>query len=674
MSFLYPTFLWALAGLSIPIIIHLFYFRRFKKVYFSNTRFLQEIKEETSSRNRLKNLLVLLMRCLAIACLVFAFAQPFIKENDEVNLGEKQVSVFIDNSFSMQGEQQNIPLLDIAKARGRDIIKAYAPSDRFQVLTHEFDGRYQRMLSQDEALASLDQIAISPEVHTLTQILNRQKQVLKQENRFSYLVSDFQESITDLSSYQDTSMEINLIPVQGLRARNIAIDSVWFASPVPVLNENNPLVVKLRNYGSEDAEGVKLSILIDDQEKPVGIMDVPAGNSVIDTVNLTITQTGNQTAEIKIQDYPVLFDDSYYISFEVDDKIQVLVIDDSHPNRYLDALFKGLDYLQISHQNLVQIQYQVFADQQLIILNDLRSISTGLGNELLNYLRAGGKVLIFPADDANLEEYNHFFSLAGSQSFASKSQNARSVAALNLSEFVFNDVFETSNRNISLPNPLVSYQFSAVSSPRPSETLMSFRDGGSFMQKYRIENGLLYVCSSPLDAEKSDLVKQAEIFVPMVYRMAISRPQAEPLAYTIGSDRFVELEHNGQPGEDISYKISGSSEFIPGVRNLGSKVVLDLSEQVKTAGFYEVKRGDQAVKTLAFNFNRLESDLTYTEEKQLSDLAESHGMHLINDEQQAGIGVAISRKDQGFVLWKYFLWAALAFLLAEALILRWMKS
>jgi len=65
MQFLYPSFLYALLALAIPIIIHLFFFRRFKKVYFTNVRFLKEIKEETSARQRLKNLLVLLMRLLA---------------------------------------------------------------------------------------------------------------------------------------------------------------------------------------------------------------------------------------------------------------------------------------------------------------------------------------------------------------------------------------------------------------------------------------------------------------------------------------------------------------------------------------------------------------------------------------------------------------------------------
>ena len=57
MQFLYPTFLWALTALAIPVILHLFYFRRFKKVYFTNVRFLKEVKDETSMRSKLRNLL-----------------------------------------------------------------------------------------------------------------------------------------------------------------------------------------------------------------------------------------------------------------------------------------------------------------------------------------------------------------------------------------------------------------------------------------------------------------------------------------------------------------------------------------------------------------------------------------------------------------------------------------
>ncbi|MBK7009513.1 MAG: BatA and WFA domain-containing protein [Saprospiraceae bacterium] len=204
MHFLYPGFLWSLLALAIPVIIHLFYFRRFKRVYFTNVRFLKEIKEETSSRNKLKNLLILAMRLLAVACLVFAFAQPFIPTGQQVKLGEKAVSIFIDNSFSMAAEKENIPLLDLAKDRAEKIVNAYGEDTRFQIITHDFEGRHQRLVSKDEALAMIEEIVISPAVQPLSKVINRQRQVLKGDHHLIFLISDFQKSITDLKPWTDS--------------------------------------------------------------------------------------------------------------------------------------------------------------------------------------------------------------------------------------------------------------------------------------------------------------------------------------------------------------------------------------------------------------------------------------------------------------------------------------
>src|SRR6185369_14626860 len=103
MMFVYPAFLWALFATAIPIIIHLFNFRRYKKVYFTNVRFLKELKHESESKSKLKQILILIARILAITALVFAFSQPFLPSKVSKNRGGvKSVSVYIDNSFSME--------------------------------------------------------------------------------------------------------------------------------------------------------------------------------------------------------------------------------------------------------------------------------------------------------------------------------------------------------------------------------------------------------------------------------------------------------------------------------------------------------------------------------------------------------------------------------------------
>lgn len=149
-------------------------------MYFTNVRFLREVKEQTTARNRLKHLLVLLCRLLALAFLVFAFAQPFLPQTaNTVAQGSRAVSVYIDNSFSMQARTQNdVQLLDKAKLKAREIANAYGPEDRFQLLTNDFEGKHQRLVGKDEFLANLDEVQLSPNVQTLNKVKMRQQQAL----------------------------------------------------------------------------------------------------------------------------------------------------------------------------------------------------------------------------------------------------------------------------------------------------------------------------------------------------------------------------------------------------------------------------------------------------------------------------------------------------------------
>src|SRR5687767_7161309 len=269
MQFLYPSFLWALTALSIPIILHLFYFRRYKKVYFSNLRFLREVKEETSARNRLRNLLILLSRVLAMAFVILAFAQPFIPANDSEKAGIRNVSVFVDNSFSMQSFGQDLSLFDRARQKAREVVLGYGQEDRFQILGHELSPSQNLWISRDEAVTRLEEMEFTPAVKPLSVITGRQKQGFARESGVpvAWLISDFQKSIMDVTAF-DSSTTVNLLPLKSVREKNVAIDSAWFDSPVQTLNQNSTLLFSIHNYTPEDADNIRVTIDIDGQERP----------------------------------------------------------------------------------------------------------------------------------------------------------------------------------------------------------------------------------------------------------------------------------------------------------------------------------------------------------------------------------------------------------------------
>jgi hypothetical protein len=678
MQFLYPNFLWALAALAIPIIIHLFYFRRFKKVAFSNVKFLKEVKEETSMRSRLRNLLVLLARCLAVAALVFAFAQPFIPSAREVLTGKKAVSLFVDNSFSMGAESDQAPLLQIAKDRARDIVNAYGVEDRFQVVDNNFSGRNQRLVGQEEALGLIDQVTVVPASRRLSVVAARQRSALRTENidnRISYLVSDFQRNIADLSADQlDTSVQTNLVPLTAVRERNVGIDSAWFEAPVPQLNQNNLLLVRVRNYGAEDLDNVRLSLNYLGQNKPEGTLVIPAQSYVIDSVYLNITEPGIGKAELRITDFPVQFDDKYFISFRTADKVKVLNIDDDgQPNRNLRAALGGLSVFAANYIGSRNIDYGSLGTNDLIVMTDQQSVGSGLAEQLRLYVENGGNLLIFPPQNADVASYNTFLTRVSADRLEPFSEQAREVSGLNRREFIFKDVFRNRSSALRLPATTGNFPIGKLGSRR-QQALLTYRDGSSALAKYTLGEGNVYLSSAPLDIEINNLALNAEIFIPMLYKMGISSGRRRQAAYTIGEDEVIQTSRRGATAE-LVFKLRGSNgEFIPEQRSVDNRVLLTLNNQVPEAGIYDLVLGEEIVDAFAFNYDRKESDLDYLNGAELAELANIPNVALLDAANQASLIGDIRERNEGTPLWRYFIWIALGALLVEVLLLRFWKG
>ncbi len=678
MSFVYPSFLIALLALAIPIIIHLFNFRRYKDVYFTNVEFLKEVKEEKANRSRLKHWLVLLSRLLAVAALVLAFAQPFIpKDENEIVKGDKAVSVYIDNSKSMDATSNDVSLIEKAKFKAREIVEAYGPSDRFQIITNDIEGKHQRMLDKEEFLNYLDEVTTSPNVQKLSSIVERQKDVLeaaKLEEQNIFLISDFQKNIVDVET--DTSNKFYFIPLQSVGQQNIFIDTAWFESPVQVINETSKLIYRLNNTGAADVSNSKLTLKLNGQIKALKDFSLKAKATKIDTINFTVTEGGWHKAEINITDYPIDYDDNYYLTFFMDEKVNVLSINENKSNRFLKVLFEGDDYFDLTNESVSQLNYSDFNNYRMIVLNDVKEISSGLAFELQQYLEKGGSLVVFPAMNAKVETYNSFLRGLKVNTYGSLSNSEKQVGTINVNQEVFTNVFERIPRNIDLPKATSSYDMTRFSGSG-EEVLLKFTEGSSFLSKYNVSQGKLYLVSSPLSEKASNLPSHA-IFVPMLYRIALVGGDMGALAYKIGKDNIVEVRKIADPknlNDDSVMKMKGESgEFIPGQKIIGSKAILSINNQLKEAGFYELfKDPTLPLAYFGFNFDRQESVLDYFTPSELKEKYFGSNINFL-DNDNMDLKVEIGEINKGLTLWKWCLIAALIFLLLEILLLRFWKD
>lgn len=691
MKFANPYFLFALLALAIPILIHLFNFRKFKRVYFTNVRFLKEVRQDTKARNKLKNLLILTCRLLAVLFLVLGFAQPFIpKENAAVRAGEKIVSVYIDNSFSMDAVGKNGTLLDEAKKNAKEIVAAYKPSDRFQLLTNDFEGRHQRIVNREEFLELVDEVQSGPAVRTLSEVVKRQQDAIGNAegisagNKQAFLISDFQKTTADFAAIKsDTAIRFRPVQVTAQNRNNIYLDSVWFTNPVRQLNTPEALHIRIRSRSDQAMENVPMRLYVNGQAKTPSSFSIEP-NGVTDTViYFTIREPGLQQGLIEINDYPVTFDDRFYFSFNVQKSIPVLAINPENKNSealakdsYLKTLFNTDSVFVFTESEETKIDYKGLGTHSFIILNSLQSISSGLATELKKFIESGGSVFVFPGANADLQSYREFLSPLGVNSFE-KADTARTVVDnLYFSHPLYTGVFEKNNGNLDLPVAYDHYKISSLTRST-QEPLMRLRNGDIFASSFRAGKGSVYLCAVPLDDSWSNFPRHA-IFVPTLYQAALfSQPQRN-LFYTIGSNENVDLGEVGVIGENVFHLSDPSKNFdvIPAHSVIDGRTILDLHRQVNQPGNYLVKLGNDQIAGIAFNYNRKESDLsTLTNDEIVTayTTAKLTNFSLLENDSK-GLTSALTEIDYGIRLWKICIWLVLAFLLAEILLIRFWRN
>ncbi|MFT4970642.1 MAG: hypothetical protein ACI9O4_002403 [Chitinophagales bacterium] len=669
MKFLHPNFLWALFFLAVPIIIHLFYFRRYQRVLFSNTQFLSEIKDEQATRNKLKHLLVLLSRLLAVLFLVFAFAQPFIPDNENSNAGEKAISVYLDNSFSMQTEGNGFLLFDEAKAMAKSIIETYAETNKFQILTNDFEAKHQGLLSKSEVLSLLDQVTTSAASQKKEMVFEKQKNGLKNAagSKLIYQLSDFQ--LNDELFKADTLYQTNLVRFEPSVIRNISIDEVYFENPIQLKGQQNKLIVKLRNQSEEEQSG-SFQLSINEENKSIGNYTIRPNSAVFDTLQFTISADSWNRGKIVVNDYPMTFDDTYYFTFLVEDQLKVYTIFEGNGEKYPKAVFSNNEQLAYQSNNLSNIDYNLLDKQHLVVLSNLKSIPSGLSESLKTYLNAGGQVFFIPNADGSIPSYNQFLNSLNAGSFLQRKTENRNVNAINFNHDLLVDVFEEKPNQLALPN-LKSYY--VLQNQLSQESVMSFADGSNYLASVAVGNGQFYVLSSGLGDSYSNFTQQA-IFAPICYRMAILGAKNVDIAYPIEASTKIYLSELPSNEESILRLVKDEMEIIPAKSILNGNLLLTVPGMSLSSDIYKVQDiSNEYYAEVALNYNRSEGDLSFYSEDELKENFANSNVQILQN-NLAIIKDNVKQMEDGKSFWKLCLILALLFLAIEILLLRFLPN
>ncbi len=682
MNFLFPTFLIGLLAIVIPIIIHLFNFRKYKKVYFTNVQFLKELKQESDSKSKLKELLILAMRVLAIACLVFAFAQPFIPGKTKSFAGEKAVSIYIDNSFSMESINKKGTLLENAKDNAVDIVNTFSANDKFQLLTNDFEGKHQRFLSKEEFLDQLNQVKISSATKQINDVLKRQKDFLQNsssKNKCIFLLSDFQKNAAVFNKSDiDTTMDIRFIPLVCSEISNIYIDSVWFESPVQQFGTQQTIHAVVVNKSDKEIENGSIKLFINNSQVSLSVFNVNAHSKTEVSISFSVKINGINKGVLKIEDYPIVYDDEFYFSFNSKTIINALVINgkESKTGNYFKALMQNDSLFLYSENNELAIEYSKFETSHIIILNELVSLTSGLINELQKFISKGGSVVIFPSQKSDISFYNAGFQALQLPHIIKLDTADTKVQNINFEQGFYQGVFDKIDQRMDLPKVFEYFEFNKITSSN-SQTLLFLQNGQPLLSLSKIASGKIYLFSIPTDQRCSNLLKHA-LFVPTLIRISILSINPSSISYKTSSNEAISLTTLSNFSDEPLHVVKDDKkiDIIPEHRLLNNSVTLFTQNQITEAGYYAVFQNEASIKDLAFNFDRKESDMTFMSEDDLQNQIDKYGLkniEIINPNKKT-LANAIQEINGGKNLWKLFLILTLIFLALEILIIRLYKN
>lgn len=666
-SFLYPLFLLAGLTVSIPILIHLFNLRRYKTVYFPNTRFLKNIQLHSQKQSQVRYKLLLTLRILFLLSLVLAFAQPLFNQGAGKEASNRLQVIYLDNSNSMSVKKGTRNLLELGKEAVRKQLKQASPDAKFVLLTNDRLS-YSQPVTADKLTGMLQTTELSAVSRTPEQVFRTVQGILQSEGMTSadlYYYSDFQKAAfpTQPTASLLKSVRFTGIPVGSDVSGNVFIDTAVLLSPVIQTGQKNQLVIYSRISGKAPKDDVVLQLSVNGQVKTAGSLRFGENKRSVDTLGFQVTGPGWQELSLTVNDQSVHFDDTFRIAAKSASNLSVLVLNESQPNPYIQAAFRAYEGFFMDQRSTDMLTG--WERYNLIILNGITSIEEKLATQVVQALQSGQSILIFPGKAKDPAAFGRDLKRIADISIQALDTMVQQATAIQQGSELVRDLFESIPPNVQLPVANWHYSLDAGLSAN-QQTILSFRNGDPFLAQYMPYRGKLYVCATSADLQSGNF-PGSYFFAPFLYQMTATSKGGNVFAIRAGSSSPVYLGLNNADERNMIHLYGGGTDVIPRQKPAGAGLEVYLDQAVQRPGFYSLtaKGSDSAV--IGVNADRSESLLESWTEAELKKNWQGSNIRWAQiDDQAKGVN---AERFTNFPLWKVCVILALLMLAAESYVL-----
>ena len=639
MQFVRPEFLYAFVALIIPVLVHLFQLRRFKKQEFTNLAFLEIIKLQTRKSSVLKKWLILCTRLLALSCLILAFAQPYFAHHNSKDINP-EIVVYLDNSFSMQALGAKGILLERAV---QELLTHLQPSTEIDVFTNSTTYRNRTLKTLQNELLDIDYVTHQLDLKT---VLSKGKMMFSESSlnpKFLIVISDFQRTQSPITEVKkDSSYQLFFVLQKPLSIENNFIEHI------EVFPQSNEYKFNIKANSNTRLQDHLILSFYDDQ-KLLGKSTLEKNKDYSSTISLP----KNNLSKLKfvLDDDGLSFDDIFYLSVPNTKKINVLAIGENL-NTYLPRIFTT-DEFMYQFQYLNSLAYSDIQEQDLVILDGIERISEALLNRLKTFLNSNGHLVIIPSLDADLSSYNRLFdsNLIWKKDLVLSEMR---ITNINFDHPAYQSVFEGTIKNFQFPKVNSYYPLKNT-----SNRLLEYQNGDAFLVQYKNA----YVFSSNISDPQSNFIN-SPLVVPTFYSIGMSSLKLPKTHYRIGDEHTIESKYSLNKDEVLRLTKNKVS-FIPLQQKNHSKLQIITKELPTEAGHYAVHYNSDTLQYLSYNYKRDESYLRYLN---LTEITPNISLESIESSLNIIKSVVNTR-----AIWKWFVTFALIFLALEMLILKFFK-
>jgi Aerotolerance regulator N-terminal/von Willebrand factor type A domain len=658
MGLLSPWFLAAAALVGLPLYLHLLRRHKANPRPFSSLMFFERRTQSSIRHRRLRHLLLLSLRIAVLLSLALVFANPFINRSVAGMGGNKLVLLVIDNSFSMRAGSR----LADAQQAALAVLRSRNPGDRAQVmtlgselhvLTHETQERGElqeavQRITPGDSCASFGELARG--LRFLAQTVPTPIEL--------HLFSDLQKSNLP-ASFQELTLppNVRLIPHAVVKnaAPNWTVESVTAPGQVWDLKKARVEAVVVGFHTPAATRTVSLVV----NGKTIATRSVSLranGRATIEFESLDVPY-GFSRCEVRIDSADSLpADDQFLFSVERSDPRHVLFLHEASDSRsplYFRSALTAAAETAFTVETLTVDQAANTQPSRyaFVVLSDVLSLPSAYEENLLNYVRSGGSVLIALGTSAARRAHIPIF---GGDILAAHNYSRAGQSFLTVGEA------DPTHASIAKADRWANVQFYFAVEPDTANSRVVARltDGTPLLVEKKLSEGRALLFTSGLDNLTNDFPMRP-IFVPFIeqtarYLSGMERPSRSRVV-----DSFFELR------TDKDHAASVEVVDPDGRRPLSLKEAASAQTfRLSRSGFYEIRLADGRHEVIGVNADRRESDLDVIPE----DVLALWQGNATPAPQPAAVAGTVQQQTKPHSVWWYFMLLLLAAAVAESLV------